>query len=171
MNEVCFMKNNKFFLLAALPMLVASLLVGCSSNNKNDESNIPDVPKPIEIGDTVKEWTSESDLETAPLDVKDANEGTVNITDKLGYTDVYSLECNITGDYITSEVIQTPYFTDEDAKNGDIISLYFYLFQVNFLDSPGHLFCATSILFWDIDIHLSKKVTILFSNDCILIEF
>ena len=127
MNEVCFMKNNKFFLLAALPMLVASLLVGCSSNNKNDESNIPDVPKPIEIGDTVKEWTSESDLETAPLDVKDANEGTVNITDKLGYTDVYSLECNITGDYITSEVIQTPYFTDEDAKNGDIISLYFYL--------------------------------------------
>ena len=124
------MKNNKFFLLAALSMLATSLLVGCNSssnNNDNSEPEVPEEPEPLEIGDTVKEWSNKYDLETIPLDVKETNEGTVDIIDNFGNFDDCSLECNITGEYITSEVIETPYFTDDDAKNGDIISLYFYL--------------------------------------------
>ena len=124
------MKNNKFFLLAALSMLATSLLVGCnssSSNNNNSEPDVPEEPEPLEIGDTVREWSNKYDLETIPLDVKETSEGTVDIVDNFGNFDDCSLECNITGEYITSEVIETPYFTDDDAKNGDIISLYFYL--------------------------------------------
>ena len=51
------MKNNKFFLLAALSMLATSLLVGCNSssnNNDNSEPEVPEEPEPLEIGDTVK---------------------------------------------------------------------------------------------------------------------
>ncbi len=130
MDEVYIMKNAKFFLLAALPMLVTSLLTGCNSNHGNEdnsESDVPEEPVPLEIGDTVKEWSSRYDLETVPLDVKESNEGTVNIVNDFGNHDKCSLECNITGEYISSEVIETPYFTDDDAKNGDIISLYIYL--------------------------------------------
>jgi endo-1,4-beta-xylanase len=130
MDEVYIMKNAKFFLLAALPMLVTSLLMGCHSTNRNkgnSESDVPEKPVPLEIGDTVKEWSSKYDLETTPLDVKETNEGTVNIVNDFGNHDQCSLECNITGEYISSEVIETPYFTDDDAKNGDIISLYIYL--------------------------------------------
>ena len=111
-------------------MLATSLLVGCNSssnNNDNSEPEVPEEPEPLEIGDTVKEWSNKYDLETIPLDVKETSEGTVDIVDNFGNFDDCSMECNVTGEYITSEVIETPYFTDDDAKNGDIISLYFYL--------------------------------------------
>lgn len=125
------MKISKFFLLATLSTLVTSLLMGCNANNKrpyNDSSEEDEWEETVyEVGDTVKEWCSDEDYEKAPLDLEDATKGTVKITSELGNNDNSSLECKITGDYISSEVLEEPYFTDNDAKNGDIISLYFYL--------------------------------------------
>ena len=125
------MKISKFFLLATLSTLATSLLTGCNANNKrpyNDSSEEDEWEETVyEVGDTVKEWCSDEDYEKAPLDLEDATKGTVKITSELGNNDNSSLECKITGDYISSEVLEEPYFTDNDAKNGDIISLYFYL--------------------------------------------
>ena len=125
------MKISKFFLLATLSTLATSLLMGCNANNKrpyNDSSEEDEWEETVyEVGDTVKEWCSDEDYEKAPLDLEDATKGTVKITSELGNNDNSSLECKITGDYISSEVLEEPYFTDNDAKNGDIISLYFYL--------------------------------------------
>ena len=125
------MKISKFFLLATLSTLATSLLMGCNANNKrpyNDSSEEDEWEETVyEVGDTVKEWCSDEDYEKVPLDLEDATKGTVKITSELGNNDNSSLECKITGDYISSEVLEEPYFTDNDAKNGDIISLYFYL--------------------------------------------
>lgn len=117
------MKNNKFFLLAILPMLATSLLTGCGNNNYEEEEE----EIVYEIGDTVKEWADRGDFEIAPLNVNELSEGAVEISDEMGKEDGTSLECNITGEYIGSDALDDPYFNDEDAKNGDIISLYFYL--------------------------------------------
>ena len=125
------MKINKFFLLAALSTLTASLLMGCNSNNNQPHNNFEEEEEEqdivYEIGDTVKEWRSNADYEIAPLDLADSTKGTIEISNELGNEDNSSIECSITGDYISSEVLEKPYFTDDDAKNGDIISLYFYL--------------------------------------------
>ena len=126
------MKLNKFFLLAILSPLATSLLMGCNSTNNSNsispsKSEEPEEDIPLEIGDTVKEWSYNGDYDEAPLDVAEASQGEVVISSELGYEDNNSLECTIKGDYISSEVLEEPYFTDEDAKNGDIISLYFYL--------------------------------------------
>ena len=126
------MKINKFFLLAVLSTLATSLLMGCNSNNnqsKNTSSEEEEEWEEIvyEVGDTVKEWRSSSDLEHSPLALVDSTKGTVELSSEFGNEDLSSIECNITADYVASEVLEEPYFTDDDAKNGDIISLYFYL--------------------------------------------
>ena len=126
------MKYNKFFLLAALSTLATSLLMGCNANNtspKNDSSEEEEEWEEIvyEVGDTVKEWRSNNDLDKSPLALADSSTGTVALSSEIGNEDSSSIECSIKAEYITSEVLDEPYFTDNDAKNGDIISLYFYL--------------------------------------------
>lgn len=88
----------------------------------------PEEPdKPLEIGDTVKEWSSSKDLIELPMGVQQGK-GTGSITKDFGNTDSESLLYALTGNgYIDSGLINEPYFIDEDAKNGDIISLYYYL--------------------------------------------
>ena len=49
------MKKYKTFLFAAFPILAMSLLTGCGNANHQSE---PEEEKPLEIGDTVKEWCS-----------------------------------------------------------------------------------------------------------------
>ena len=126
------MKYSKFFLLAVLSTLVTSLLIGCNANNNqsiNDSSDEEEEWEEIvyEVGDTVKEWRSNNDLDKSPLALPDSSKGTVVLSDEIGNEDLSSIECSINSEYITSEVLEEPYFTDNDAKNGDIISLYFYL--------------------------------------------
>ena len=125
------MKYSKFFLLAALSTLATSLLMGCNTTNNQPHNSSSEEEeweeKVYEIGDTVKEWHSNYDLEYSPLALADSTKGTVELSSEFGNEDLSSIECNITGDYVTSEVLEEPYFTDDDAKNGDIISLYFYL--------------------------------------------
>ena len=126
------MKYSKFFLLAALSTLATSLLMGCNANNNqsiNDSSDEEEEWEEIvyEVGDTVKEWRSNNDLDKSPLSLADSSTGTVALSSEIGNEDSSSIECNINAEYITSEVLDEPYFTDNDAKNGDIISLYFYL--------------------------------------------
>ena len=121
------MKSNKLFLLAILSTLVTSLLVGCNSSNNNNKSSTEPEDVPLEIGDTVKEWTNDDDFEESPIDVEDSAQGTVKITDEIGEDDSYSLECDVKSEYVESYAAKNLYFTEDDAKNGDIISLYFYL--------------------------------------------
>ena len=118
------MKSNKFSLLAILSTLATLLLASCNylPNSPEEEEE-----KVYEIGDTVKEWSYRGDYDEAPLNVKESSDGIVTITDEIGNEDNTALECTITGDYIGSDTLEKPYFNDEDAKNGDIISLYFYL--------------------------------------------
>lgn len=113
--------KHKLLYFLVLPALSVALLSGCGSNQTSEEEE-----KPLEIGDTVREWTSTFDLETSPMGVEE-NKGKVEINESHGQYDSDSLECTITGDYISSELIEEPFFLENDAKNGDIISLYFYL--------------------------------------------
>ena len=119
------MKHNKKFLCAIVPILAMSLLVGC--NKKNNQSS---EKKPLEIGDTVKEWKSNKDLDGAPLGNAD-KDSYVEIVNDLGNGDKSSLRYDVyyasKTAYIGSDLLEKPYFTEDDAKNGDIISLYVYL--------------------------------------------
>ncbi|MBR4274395.1 MAG: endo-1,4-beta-xylanase, partial [Bacilli bacterium] len=63
----------------------------------------------------------------APLGAQEGS-GSVTILEDEGMDDTYCLSCSLTKDgYIGSDLIKEPYFKDEDAKNGDIISLYCYI--------------------------------------------
>ena len=119
------MKHNKKFLCAIVPILAMSLVVGC--NKKNNQSS---EKKPLEIGDTVKEWKSNKDLDEAPLGNAD-KDSYVEIVNDLGNKDKSSLRYDVyyasKTAYIGSDLLENPYFTEDDAKNGDIISLYVYL--------------------------------------------
>ena len=117
------MKRNKLFLFAILPILASLSLVSCGSQQEPDE----DEEIVYEIGDTVKEWVSSKDFDKAPLNVPEETQGSVVISENDGKDDDDFLECTITGSYIGSDALEKPYFTNNDAKNGDIISLYFYL--------------------------------------------
>ena len=139
------MKSNKLFLTAVLSSLAVSLLAGCSNNKSSvaptpEKSSIPipltyeEEEVPLEIGDTVKEWTRQSDYAKVPLDVPSSNAGTGNgeIVNDFGNNDSYSLKYQVkvgnnNQGYLSSDAIEKPYFTNNDAKNGDIISLYFYV--------------------------------------------
>lgn len=137
------MKSNKVFLTAVLSSLAVSLLVGC--NNKQSSSTpaaadsstpIPltyDEPRPLEIGDIVKEWGHIADYEKVPLAIPNstAGSGEGTIMEDFGNGDKYSLKYvvkvgNNQRGYISSDALDEPYFTEDDAKNGDIISLYLY---------------------------------------------
>ena len=147
------MKLNKLFLAAVLPTMAISLLAGCNAKESSSvipeskESSIP-IPLtyssseeeeeediPLEIGDTVKEWTSVDDFEKVPLDLPgstNAGTGTSEIVDDFGSTDDYSLRYelmvgNNDQGYISSDALEDPYFLEADAKNGDIISLWYYV--------------------------------------------
>lgn len=129
------MKKYKTFLFAALPVLVISLLAGCNSNNNNNNEPEEEEPKPLEIGDTVKEWCSTDDFDGLPIDFKKDNSngyGSGEIAKDLGHGDNCSLKFEArNGDngsgYIGSSNLEQPYFEEEDAKNGDTISLYLYV--------------------------------------------
>ena len=124
------MKINKSFLMTALSLLAISTLVGCGgkSNNASSSQSQEEEEKPLEIGDTVKEWVSSEDSDTLPLDVPEGGTGTRKITDSFGHNDQQSLYYSVKSNsgYLTTEVNE-PYFSEFDAKNGDIISLYVYI--------------------------------------------
>ena len=134
------------FLAAVLPTLAVSLLSSCNTNVQSNSSTskaqsfVPaedddDEERVFEIGDTVKEWTHISDFEKAPLDIPssaNAGTGTATIVNDFGYNDQSSLKYEVkVGNnqqgYISSDALEEPYFTDFDVKNGDIISLYYYV--------------------------------------------
>ena len=147
------MKLNKLFLAAILPTLAVSLLSGCDKKESSSvtptskDSSIPipltyssseeeeEEDVPLEIGDTVKEWTTIDDFENVPLDLPNtasAGTGTSEIVDDFGSTDSYSLRYelmvgNNEQGYISSDALEEPYFLESDAKNGDIISLWYYV--------------------------------------------
>lgn len=121
------MKKNKSFLFAILSVLSLSALAGCNNKPIEEESQ---EPKPLEIGDTVKEWTSSKDLEVSPINVTNASNGEVTVNNDFGREDNSSLYCDVkTNSYIGSDssLIEDKYFLEGDAKNGDIISLWFYV--------------------------------------------
>ena len=120
------MKNNKHLLCVVLPLLTASLLISCNQNKVPESSE----QKPLEIGDTVREWTSRKDLDALPMDVKAATDGVLAIADDFGNEDTCSLKfegASTSETYIGSDIPKTPYFIEDDAKNGDIISMYVYV--------------------------------------------
>ena len=122
---MCCMNNKKHFLCAVVSLLTASLTVAC---NANRNSNTSQEPKPLEIGDTVKEWKSSKDLDTLPLAPAD-KDSKGEIVNDFGNYDKSSLKFevkNATNMYVGSDLVDTPYFSEDDAKNGDIISLYVY---------------------------------------------
>ena len=144
MSEDHIMKPNKIFLAAVLPTLAVSLLTGCNNNaakpSSKQTSFVPaddDEEEEIvyEIGDTVREWTTLSDYEEIPLGVaSSANNGTGKgeIVSDFGHNDSYSLKYEVkVGNnqqgYISSDALEKPYFNDNHAKNGDIISLCYYV--------------------------------------------
>ena len=130
------MKNNKNFLFAILSMLAISSLVACGGGNKPTPSSSQpeeeEEERPLEIGDTVKEWIDSSKYEGLPMDVPEGITGTREIVDDFGNGDNVSLHYSIkagsdgTG-YIDSGVVEEPLFTEDDGKNGDIISLFVYI--------------------------------------------
>ena len=128
------MKIKKSFLVPVLSLLAISALAGCNSNkqNNNGGSEEPEEEEqitfdPQEIGDTVKEWKDRRYYDELPIDIADETLGSGDIYDELGMDDDCSLRFDVKeGSYLGSDVLETPFFTDDDAKNGDVISLYFY---------------------------------------------
>ena len=120
------MNYKKRLLCAVIPFLTASLLLGCSKSKQPESSE----PKPLEIGDTVKEWKSSKDYEEAPLGTANKNSQSEIVND-FGNDDKSSIKYEVMYEtkkaYIGSDLLETPYFTEDDAKNGDIISLYVYV--------------------------------------------
>ena len=123
------MKSNKSFLVSALSLLTVASLVACSKggNQMNDWGYDPEIE--YEVGDTVKEWKSDKDWKTMPMDVPEGGTGTREINKKLGHEDKISLHYSVKSSqgYITSKLEEDQFFNDLDAKNGDIISLYVYI--------------------------------------------
>ena len=119
------MNNKKHFLCSVVSLLSLSFLVACNSN-KNTAS---EEPKPLEIGDTVKEWRTNYDLDSLPLGLADTNSKGEIVKD-FGNYDNSSLKYEVkksSNMYLGSDLLEEPYFVEDDAKNGDIISLYVYV--------------------------------------------
>ena len=121
------MNYKKRLLCAVIPFLTASLLLGCKKGNQPEESK---EPKPIEIGDTVKEWTSSKDSNELPLGMANKN-SQGEIVNDFGHEDNSALKYEVAYTakeaYLGSDLLEKPYFTEDDAKNGDIISLFVYV--------------------------------------------
>ena len=109
-------------------MLAISSLVACGGHNNNNNDEEDEGPIEYEIGDTVKEWRSSSDFAKLPMDVPEGGTGTREIAKDIGNEDKQSLHYSIKSEsgFITTE-IENPYFTEDDAKNGDVISCYVYI--------------------------------------------
>ena len=121
------MNNKQRLLCVAIPFLTGSLLIGC---NKGKQPSTSEEPKPLEIGDTVREWKSSKDYEEVPLGT--ANKSSVaEIVNDFGNEDSSALKYQVIytskDAYIGSDVLENPYFKEDDAKNGDIISLFVYV--------------------------------------------
>ena len=119
--------NNKKLLFAVLPALSISFLTGC---NKKEQSQAPREREPAtEIGDIINAWTDKLDSTEIPLAPANTYCDGMIIED-FGNEDDQSLYYEVQHankkDYLGSDVLKTPYFSDEDAGNGDIISLYVY---------------------------------------------
>ena len=124
------MKSNKSFLVSALSLLTITSLVACSKGNGNQMNNWEyDPDNEYDVGDTVKEWKSDKDWKSIPMDVPEGGTGTREIVKNLGHEDKVSLHYRVKSNegYLTSELAEDQFFTDLDAKNGDIISLYVYI--------------------------------------------
>lgn len=119
------MNKAKYFYLAVIPLLSMGALSSC---------NQTPVEKPIkeyEIGETVKEWKSVKDYNALPVEPMVKN-STGEIVKDFGNEDKSSLKFTVKSgsssqNYVGSDVLKKPYFLEGDAKNGDIISLYFYV--------------------------------------------
>lgn len=127
------MKDKKCFLFVVSSLLMTATLVACGNTGPISSSSIP--PRPLEIGDIVKEWTYRGDLDSLPMDVAKSaalGGGSGEIVTGFGRQDKTSLLFNVTvgsnqEGYIGTDLISPPFFLEEDAKNGDILSLYFYV--------------------------------------------
>lgn len=118
------MKNKKLLFLAALSSFAVCALSGC---NKAPADNGTDDIKPLEIGDSKKKWSSAEDYDELPI-IMEKNKGRGSIIDDFGNEDDSSLYFELTkNSYIGSNLVTNPYFLEDDAKNGDIISLWYYL--------------------------------------------
>ena len=119
------MNNKKRFLCSVVSLLSLSFLVACNSN----KSTTSEEPKPLEIGDTIKEWRTNYDLDSLPLGLADTNSKGEIVKD-FGNYDNSSLKYEVkksSNMYLGSDLLEEQYFVEDDAKNGDIISLYVYV--------------------------------------------
>ena len=123
------MKSNKSFLVSALSLLTIASLVACSKGGDTSNNWEYNPEKEYEVGDTVKEWKSDKDYQKVPMDVPEGGTGTREIAKNIGHEDKVSLHYSVKSSqgYLTSEIAEDKFFTDLDAKNGDIISLYVYI--------------------------------------------
>ena len=118
--------------MSALVLLTVASLAACSKGGQNQEEETSkweyDPEAVYAVGDTVKEWKSEEDFESVPLDVPEGGTGTREISKELGHEDTVSLHYSVKSSegYITSE-LKNKFFSDLDAKDGDIVSLYVYI--------------------------------------------
>ena len=112
------MNYKKRLLCAVIPFLTASLLLGCKKGNQPEESK---EPKPLEIGDTVKEWTSSKDSNELPLGMANKN-SQGEIVNDFGHEDNSALKYEVAYTakeaYLGSDLLEKPYFTEDDAKRG-----------------------------------------------------
>ena len=128
LKEHISMKTKKL-LYAAIPALTISLLVGC---NKPKEV-IPDSRErepATEIGDIINAWTDKLDSKELPLGLSSAySQG--QIIEGFGNEDNQSLYFEVQHlakkNYLGSDLVSNIYFKDDDAGNGDIVSLCVYV--------------------------------------------
>ena len=122
------MKNKINILLALLPTLAISCVTACGKTPVAPEEY--EIPR-YEVGDTVNEWKSKGDYSAPPLSFpKESNKNKVEIVNDFGHDDDSSMLLEISGGasgYIGSNELEEPFFTDNDVKNGDIISMYVYV--------------------------------------------
>lgn len=126
------MKLKKQLLFCILPALTTVSLLGCSKTPPKKDSTPEEEKedKPLEIGDTVKEWCSKSELESSPLAFPSGVTGSGEIVNNFGHSNNSSLYFEVEGNsnsYVGSDALQEVYFNENDAKNGDIISAYLYV--------------------------------------------
>ena len=123
------MKHNKTLLFALLPALTISLLSGCNKPKENTPTSRERKPA-TEIGDVINSWTDRIDSEELPLGLANKNATGTIVTD-FGNEDkesiLYEVQHQAKKDYIGSDIAEVPYFTDDDAGNGDLVSLSVYV--------------------------------------------
>lgn len=135
------MRNKKCFFLTALSLLSLSALAGCGGRTPSESKPIIEEPEssepagPLEIGDTVKKWSSRDDFETTPIGVQ-SGKGRAEIVEDNGNEDDSSIQVEVTGTgYVGTDIPVNQYFNEDDGKNGDIISLYYFVPQGSNIDT------------------------------------